>query len=45
MAHFPGGRPMFRQLETAAAGTTVVLADALAALRFNADGLVPAIAQ
>ena len=36
---------MFRQLESAAAGTTVVLADALAALRFNADGLVPAIAQ
>lgn len=37
--------PMFRQLETAAAGTSVALADAIAALRFNADGLLPAIAQ
>lgn len=36
---------MFRQLETAPAGTTAALADVLAALRFNADGLVPAIAQ
>jgi len=37
--------PTFRQLETAAAGTSVVLSDVLAALRFNADGLLPAIAQ
>lgn len=37
--------PTFRQLESAAAGTSLVLADALAALRFTADGLVPAIAQ
>lgn len=36
---------MFKQLETAPAGTTVVLADMLTALRFNADGLIPAIAQ
>ncbi len=36
---------MFRHLESCPAGTTVVLAEVLAALRFNAEGLVPAIAQ
>lgn len=36
---------MFRQLETRPAGTRVVLAEALADLRFNTDGLIPAIAQ
>ncbi len=36
---------MFRQLETLPAGTRVVLAEALADLRFNTDGLIPAIAQ
>ncbi len=36
---------MFKQLETAPAGTIVVLSEVLAALRFNADGLLPAIAQ
>jgi len=36
---------MFRELEGAAAGTRVALAPALAALRWNSDGLVPAIAQ
>lgn len=36
---------MFRHLESCPAGTTVVLAEVLAALRFNAEGLLPAIAQ
>jgi len=36
---------MFRHLESCPAGTTVVLAEVLAALHFNAEGLVPAIAQ
>lgn len=36
---------MFRELETRPAGTQVALADALADLRFTADGLIPAIAQ
>jgi len=36
---------MFKELENAPAGTAVVRADALAALRYNAEGLIPAIAQ
>lgn len=36
---------MFRELETRPAGTRVALAEALADLRFTADGLLPAIAQ
>ena len=36
---------LFKRLESAPAGTEVALADALAALRFNDAGLVPAIAQ
>jgi phosphoribosyl-AMP cyclohydrolase len=36
---------MFEQLENAALGDRVSLQDVLAALKFNADGLVPAIAQ
>lgn len=36
---------MFRQLESRPAGTRVELAAVLAELRWNADGLIPAIAQ
>lgn len=36
---------MFRELENAATGTRVALAPAIDALRWNSDGLVPAIAQ
>ena len=36
---------MFKQLETAATGTQRSLDDTLAALKYNADGLIPAIAQ
>lgn len=36
---------MFKQLESSPAGTRVALDAALADLRFNAEGLVPAIAQ
>lgn len=36
---------MFKELENAPAGTQVPRDDALAALRFNSDGLIPAIAQ
>ncbi|MFZ5757273.1 MAG: phosphoribosyl-AMP cyclohydrolase [Pseudomonadota bacterium] len=36
---------MFRQLETRPAGSSVALDEVLAALRYNDDGLVPAIAQ
>jgi hypothetical protein len=32
---------MFKQLEAAPAGTRVVQSDALDALRFTADGLIP----
>jgi phosphoribosyl-AMP cyclohydrolase len=35
----------FKQLEGLASGQSVALADALAALPWNADGLLPAIAQ
>ncbi|MEQ8483075.1 MAG: phosphoribosyl-AMP cyclohydrolase [Pseudomonadales bacterium] len=35
----------FKTLERAAAGTSVALAAVLDAVRFNADGLVPAVAQ
>ncbi len=35
----------FRQLENAAIGTHVMLRDVLSALKFNAEGLIPAIAQ
>lgn len=36
---------MFKQLESLPAGTRTALDDVLAALRWNGDGLVPAIAQ
>jgi phosphoribosyl-AMP cyclohydrolase len=36
---------MFEQLENAPLGERVSLTDAIAAVKFNADGLVPAIAQ
>ncbi len=36
---------LFKQLETAASGTRVGLDEVLSALRFNSDGLIPAIAQ
>jgi phosphoribosyl-AMP cyclohydrolase len=36
---------MFEQLENAPLGERVSLTDAIAALKFNADGLIPAIAQ
>jgi phosphoribosyl-AMP cyclohydrolase len=36
---------LFRSLESAPEGTRVATAELLAALRWNADGLVPAIAQ
>ena len=36
---------MFKQLETAPVGTNRVLAEVLSALRYNGDGLIPAIAQ
>lgn len=36
---------MFKQLESRPAGSTTALADVLPALRWNADGLVAAIAQ
>jgi phosphoribosyl-AMP cyclohydrolase len=36
---------LFQDLETRPAGASVALVDALAALPWNADGLVPAIAQ
>jgi len=36
---------MFRDLESATAGTAVSLADVLDALRWNDDGLIPAVAQ
>lgn len=36
---------MFKQLESRPAGSTAALADALAGLHWNADGLVAAIAQ
>lgn len=37
--------PIFAQLEHAAAGDRAPLHSVLAAIRFNADGLIPAIAQ
>ena len=36
---------LFKQLESSATGSSVPLEQALDALRWNADGLVPAIAQ
>ena len=36
---------MFKQWETSAAQTTIDKTDFLKALKFNADGLIPAIAQ
>ena len=36
---------LFKSLESGALGHSEALADVLAALRFNADGLLPAIAQ
>ena len=36
---------LFKELEAAAPGASVALGDGLDALRWNADGLVPAIAQ
>ncbi|MCP5180809.1 MAG: phosphoribosyl-AMP cyclohydrolase [Pseudomonadales bacterium] len=36
---------LFRELEAAGDGRRVALNDALAAIPFNADGLIPAIAQ
>ncbi|MEM6708432.1 MAG: phosphoribosyl-AMP cyclohydrolase [Pseudomonadota bacterium] len=36
---------MLKELESASAGTSVALSRALDALKFNADGLLPAIAQ
>ena len=36
---------MFEQLESATIGTRVSLEDVLAALKFDANGLVPAVAQ
>lgn len=36
---------MFKDWEKAAQGTRLALGDVLGALKFNADGLVPAIAQ
>ena len=36
---------LFKQLETLATGESVALGEALDALRWNADGLVPAVAQ
>ncbi|MFP5382249.1 MAG: phosphoribosyl-AMP cyclohydrolase [Gammaproteobacteria bacterium] len=36
---------MFKQLESRPAGSTAALADMLAALRWNSDGLVAAVAQ
>jgi phosphoribosyl-AMP cyclohydrolase len=39
------GKPLFKKLETAAAGSTADLQQALAQLQWTPEGLIPAIAQ